>query len=88
MKKMKNMKQFFIKQMKEKKIMKEPHTERNSSNEKLLKLLDIYCNRAKKNRNTNIKKNKSILNKSNNYKTKSKTKCEEKTLLDFINKKK
>ena len=88
MKKMKNMKQFFIKQMKEKKMIKEPHTERNSSNEKLLKLLDIYCNKTKKNRNTNIKKNKSILNKSNNYKTKSKTKCEEKTLLDFINKKK
>ena len=88
MKKMKNMKQFFIKHMKEKKIIKEPHTERNSSNEKLLKLLDIYCSKTKKNRNTNIKKNKSILNKSNNYKTKSKTKCEEKTLLDFINKKK
>ena len=84
MKKMKNMKQFFIKQMKEKKVIKEPHTERNSSNEKLLKLLDIYCSKTKKHRNTNIKKNKNILNRSNNYKTKSKTKFEEKSLQDFI----
>ena len=70
------MKQFIEKHMKEKKV-KEPHTERNSSNEKLLKLLDIYCRGGKKHRNTNIKKNtfnKNKLNKSHNYKTKSKSK--------------
>ena len=85
-KKMKNMKQFIEKHMKEKKV-KEPHTERNSSNEKLLKLLDIYCRGGKKHRNTNIKKNtfnKNKLNKSHNYKTKSKSKYEEKSVQDFI----
>ena len=83
---MKNMKQFIEKHMKEKKV-KEPHTERNSSNEKLLKLLDIYCRGGKKHRNTNIKKNtfnKNKLNKSHNYKTKSKSKYEEKSVQDFI----
>ena len=85
-KKMKNMKQFIEKHMKEKR-MKEPHTERNSSNEKLLKLLDIYCRGGKKHRNTNIKKNtfnKNKINKSHNYKTKSKSKYEEKSVQDFI----
>ena len=85
-KKIKNMKQFIEKHMKEKK-MKEPHTERNSSNEKLLKLLDIYCRGGKKHRNTNIKKNnfnKNKLNKSHNYKTKSKSKYEEKSVQDFM----
>ena len=85
-KKMKNMKQFFEKHMKEKKS-KEPHTERTSSNEKLLKLLDIYCRGGKKHRNTNLKKNtfnKNKLNKSHNYKTKSKSKYEEKSVQDFI----
>ena len=85
-KKMKNMKQFIEKHMKDKKV-KEPHTERNSSNEKLLKLLDIYCRGGKKHRNTNIKKNtfnKNKLNKSHNYKTKSKSKYEEKSVQDFI----
>ena len=84
MKKMKNMKQYFIKKMKEKKMIKEPHTERNSSNEKLLKLLDIYCRGNKKHRNTNIKKNKNNLNKSNNLIMKSKSKCEEKSAQDFL----
>ena len=51
------MKQFIEKHMKDKKI-KEPYTERTSSNDKLLKLLDIYCRGAKKHRNTNYKKNK------------------------------
>ena len=85
-KKMKNMKQFIEKHMKEKKA-KDSHTERNSSNEKLLKLLDIYCRGGKKHRNTNIKKNtfnKNKLNKSHNYKTKSKSKYEEKSVQDFI----
>ena len=85
-KKMKNMKQFFEKHMKEKKS-KEPHTERTSSNEKLLKLLDIYCRGGKKHRNTNLKKNtfnKNKLNKSHNYKIKSKSKYEEKSVQDFI----
>ena len=88
-KKMKNMKQFIEKHMKEKKA-KDSHTERNSSNEKLLKLLDIYCRGGKKHRNTNIKKNtfnKNKLNKSHNYKTKSKSKYEEKSVQDFIYKK-
>ena len=88
-KKVRNMKQFIEKHMKEKKI-KEPYTERNSSNEKLLKLLDIYCRGNKKHRNTNIKKNnfiKNKLNKSHNYKTKSKSKYEEKSVQDFIYKK-
>ena len=79
MKKMKNMKQYFIKKMKEKKMIKEPHTERNSSNEKLLKLLDIYCRGNKK-----LKKNKNNLNKSNNLKMKSKSKWEEKSAQDFL----
>ena len=70
--------------MKEKKMIKEPHTERNSSNEKLLKLLDIYCRGNKKHRNTNIKKNKNNLNKSNNLIMKSKSKCEEKSAQDFL----
>ena len=85
-KKMKDMKQFIEKHMKEKK-MKEPHTDRNTSNEKLLKLLDIYCRGGKKHRNTNIKKNtfnKNKINKSHNYKTKSKSKYEEKSVQDFI----
>ena len=58
--------------MKEKKY-KEPYTERNSNNEKFLKLLDIYCRDAKKYKSTNIKKNinKNILNKSHYYKSKS-----------------
>ena len=55
-KKIQNMKQFIEKHMKDKKI-KEPYTERTSSNDKLLKLLDIYCRGAKKHRNTNYKKN-------------------------------
>ena len=85
-KKMKNMKQFIEKHMKEKK-MKEPYTERNSSNDKLLKLLDIYCREGKKHRNANIKKNtfnKNKLTKSHNYKTKNKSKYEEKSVQDFI----
>jgi hypothetical protein len=85
-KKMKNMKQFIEKHMKEKKA-KDSHIERNSSNEKLLKLLDIYCRGGKKHRNTNIKKNtfnKNKLNKSHNCKTKSKSKYEEKSVQDFI----
>ena len=88
-KKVKNMKQFIEKHKKEKKL-KEPYTERNSSNEKLLKLLDIYCRGNKKHRKTNIKKNNCIknkLNKSHNYKTKSKSKYEEKSVQDFIHKK-
>ena len=88
-KKVKNMKQFIEKHMKEKRL-KEPYTERNSSNEKLLKLLDIYCRGNKKHRKTNIKKNNCIknkLNKSHNYKTKSKSKYEEKSVQDFIHKK-
>ena len=85
-KKIKNMKQFIEKHMKEKK-MKEPYTERNSSNDKLLKLLDIYCREGKKHRNANIKKNtfnKNKLTKSHNYKTKNKSKYEEKSVQDFI----
>ena len=55
------------KHWKEKKS-KEPYTERNN-NEKLLKLLDIYCRDTKKYKSTNIKKNinKNKLNKSHNY---------------------
>ena len=85
-KKMKNVKQFIEKHIKENKP-KEPHTERNSSNEKLLKLLDIYCREGKKHRKTNIKKNtfiKNKLNKSHNYKTKSKSKYEERSIQDVI----
>lgn len=88
-KKIKNMKQIIEKHMKEKKL-KEPNTERNSSNEKLLKLLDIYCKGVKKHRNTNMKKNnviKNKLNKSHIYKTKSRTKYEERSIKDFIYKK-
>ena len=67
-----NLKKFIEKHMKEKKY-KEPYTERNSNNEKFLKLLDIYCRDAKKYKSTNIKKNinKNILNKSHYYKSKS-----------------
>ena len=88
-KKIKNMKQFFHKQINSKNY-KEPFTERNSSNDKLLKLLDIYC-RGEKHRKTNIKKshfNMSKLNKSHNYKTKSKSKSnwEERSAMDFIKK--
>ena len=85
-KKIQNMKQFIEKHMKDKKI-KEPYTERTSSNDKLLKLLDIYCRGAKKHRNTNYKKNyfnKNKLNKSHNYKTKSKSNCDEKSIGDFL----
>jgi hypothetical protein len=88
-KKIQNMKQIIEKHMKEKKL-KEPNTERNSSNEKLLKLLDIYCKGVKKHRNTNMKKNnviKNKLNKSHIYKTKSRTKYEERSIKDFIYKK-
>ena len=80
------MKKQFKKQKKKKK-KKQPHTERNSSNEKLLKLLDIYCRGGKKHRNTNIKKNtfnKNKLNKSHNYKTKSKSKYEEKSIQEAM----
>ena len=88
-KKMKNVKQFIEKHIKENKENKpkEPHTERNSSNEKLLKLLDIYCREGKKHRKTNIKKNtfiKNKLNKSHNYKTKSKSKYEEKSIQEAM----
>ena len=85
-KKIQNMKQFIEKHMKEKKL-KEPYTERTSSNDKLLKLLDIYCRGNKKHRNTNFKKNyfnKNKLNISHNYKTKSKSNCDEKSIGDFL----
>ena len=63
-----NLKKFLEKHWKEKKY-KEPYTERNNNNEKILKLLDIYCRDAKKYKSTNIKKNisKNKLNKSHNY---------------------
>ena len=63
-----NLKKFLEKHWKEKKN-KEPYTERNSNNEKFLKLLDIYCKDAKKYKSTNLKKNinKNKLNKSHNY---------------------
>ena len=53
--------------------IKEPNTERNSNNEKFLKLLDIYCRDAKKFKSTNLKKhlNKNKLNKSQHYNSKS-----------------
>ena len=53
----------------------------------VLKLLDIYCREGKKHRKTNIKKNtfiKNKLNKSHNYKTKSKSKYEERSIQDVI----
>ena len=67
-----NLKKFIEKHL-SKNIMKEPYTERNSNNEKFLKLLDIYCRDAKKFKSTNIKKNinKNKLNKSHNYNNKS-----------------
>ena len=63
-----NLKKFIEKHWKDKKY-KEPYTERNSNNEKFLKLLDIYCRDAKQNKSTNLKKNfnKNKLNKSHNY---------------------
>ena len=63
-----NLKKFIEKHIKDKKF-KEPYTERNSNNEKFLKLLDIYCRDAKQYKSTNTKKivNKNILNKSHNY---------------------
>ena len=63
-----NLKKFIEKHWKEKKY-KEPYTERNSNNEKFLKLLDIYCRDAKQYKSTNLKKtfNKNKLNKSHNY---------------------
>ena len=66
------LKKFIERHMKEKKS-KEPYTERNSNNEKFLKLLDIYCRDAKKYKSTNIKKSltKNKLNKSHNYNNKS-----------------
>ena len=62
------LKKFIERHLKEKKS-KEPYTERNSNNEKFLKLLDIYCRDAKKYKSTNIKKSltKNKLNKSHNY---------------------
>ena len=62
-----NLKKFIEKHLKDK-MSKEPNTERNSNNEKFLKLLDIYCRDAKKYKSTNSKKiiNKNILNKSHN----------------------
>jgi hypothetical protein len=53
--------------------IKEPNTERNSNNEKFLKLLDIYCRDAKKFKSTNLKKhlNKNKLNKRQHYNSKS-----------------
>ena len=66
------LKKFIERHLKEKKS-KEPYTERNSNNEKFLKLLDIYCRDAKKHKSTNIKKSltKNKLNKSHNYNNKS-----------------
>ena len=66
------LKKFIERHLKEKKS-KEPYTERNSNNEKFLKLLDIYCRDAKKYKSTNIKKSltKNKLNKSHNYNNKS-----------------
>ena len=63
-----NLKKFLEKHWKEKKY-KEPYTERNNNNEKILKLLDIYCRDAKKFKSTNSKNNisKNKLNKSHNY---------------------
>lgn len=66
------LKKFIERHLKEKKS-KEPYTERNSNNEKFLKLLDIYCRDAKKYKSTNIKKSltKNKLDKSHNYNNKS-----------------
>ena len=85
-KKIKNMKKFIHKPVKEKNN-NEPYSERNSSNDKLLKLLNLYCKEGK-HRKTNIKKNHfnlSKYNKSLNYKTKSKSKSnlDEKSFAEF-----
>ena len=85
-KKINNMKKFIHKQIKEKNN-NEPYSERNSSNDKLLKLLNLYCKEGK-HRKTNIKKNHfnmSKYNKSLNYKTKSKSKSnwDEKSFAEF-----
>ena len=87
-KKINNMKKFIHTRIKDK-SNNEPYSERNSSNEKLLKLLNLYCKEGK-HRKTNIKKNHFNLckyNKSLNYKTKSKSKSksnwDEKSFADF-----
>ena len=67
-----NLKKFIERHIKEKNS-KEPYTERNSNNEKFLKLLDIYYRDSKKYKSTNLKKNisKNKLNKSHNHNSKS-----------------
>ena len=83
----KNLKKFIESHMKEKKH-KEPYTERNSNNEKFLKLLDIYCRDAKKYKSTNLKKNKNKnkLNKSHNFNYNNKSILEVKSMGE-VNKK-